>query len=135
MPFPEAKNTQPWARIQEGMIMRIQLTTSRSFARGKSYFTRIWARTPARQSPRTVVQRLMDAELINAFFHRGRTNTSITRLIFPISSSPGLSPGQITCRSTVTRGSSTKMVRIAKTSDPAIFSLTFIVCTPLICKS
>ena len=36
MPFPEAKKTHPWARIKEGIIIRIQLTISNSLASGKS---------------------------------------------------------------------------------------------------
>ena len=109
------------------MIIRIQLTISRSFARGKSYLTLIWARTPASRSPAAVVHRLMAAELMNAFFQRGRTNTSSTRLKLPRSSLLSVRPGHTTWSSTITRGSSTRMVRIAKTSDPAIFSLNFMI--------
>ena len=96
MPFPEAKNTQPCARMKEGMIIRIQLTRSRRPARGNLYFTRIWARTPARRRPAAVVHRLREAEFRKAFFQSGRVKTSRRRLRFPRLNSDKDSPGHTT---------------------------------------
>lgn len=58
--------------------MRIQLTISRNRAPKKLYLTLTCARNAARSRPITVVPILRKKELKNAFFHRGRTNTSRT---------------------------------------------------------